>query len=431
MVEKEEIAAAIPCGAEKVVKPSVSITTSPEPVNDAEHLHRLQEVFTLGCKPDLARRRRAARRRRQGKLQRAIRRDVVTFYRLLNERGTTLEQAAERLAIKPRTLRQWQGRVPIELSYETSVGRPAARSGRDTRQAVLDFIKEQGPGVSVRSLQTQFPDLARAELDDLLRRCRHVLHRRYPTCSRLLQWQAPGRVWAIDWAEPSADGSVLPPIDGTFPYLLAVRDLASGYQIAWLPVRQPTTEVAVHILANIFAELGKPLVLKSDNGASFRSQEMKNFLERAGVFSLFSPPHWPGYNGAIEAAIGSLKTRTARAAASHGHEHWMTWDVDSALREANRSFPRRLHGRTPLELWRERSTITAVERVRFELAVYRHRYLTSTELGISPQEELDHWQNARIDRQAFQRALVEHGYLLFKGRRYPLTVSPGKVTFIV
>jgi hypothetical protein len=70
-----------------------------------------------------------------------------------------------------------------------------------------------------------------------------------------------------------------------------------------------------------------------------------------------------------------------------------------------------------------------VERARFELAVQRHRYLARAELNMDQDEILDHWQNGRLDRKAIQRALVEHDYLLFNGRRLPLMNKPGKVTF--
>jgi hypothetical protein len=44
--------------------------------------------------------------------------------------------------------------------------------------------------------------------------------------------QTPGRVWAADFTEPSWYGTAqsLPPIAGLYPYVLAVRDLASGCQ---------------------------------------------------------------------------------------------------------------------------------------------------------------------------------------------------------
>ncbi|HEV3082645.1 MAG TPA: DDE-type integrase/transposase/recombinase [Gemmataceae bacterium] len=408
-----------------------SALPSTTPAVEAQHLERLQESFALRGQRRVARRRRPARQQRHSELQRAIRRDSVDFYHRLHERGSTLQEAAQRLRIQPRTLRQWDRRYGPGPARLSSLGRPQARSHRDVRQTVLDFIKDQGAGIGVPTLQTHFPNLARAELADLVRRYRRVLHDRYHTCNRILHWCLPGSVWAFDWAEPSAGGSVLPAIDGYFSYLLAIRDLASGYQLGWLPVLHSTTAVAIEVLAKLFAEHGAPLVLKSDNGSSFRSQDMKDYLERAGVFSLFSPPHWPGYNGAIEAAIGSLKTRTANAAARQGHAgFWTRADVEAARLVANTSRPRRLHGRRPTEVWSERLAVTAVERARFELAVQRQRYLARAEMNIPQEEILDHWQSGRVDRKAIQRALVEHDYLLFKGRRCPLTIRPGKVTFI-
>jgi hypothetical protein len=35
------------------------------------------------------------------------------------------------------------------------------------------------------------------------------------------------------------------PIDGLYPYLRAVRDLASGKQLLWSPVRSPSAEEAI------------------------------------------------------------------------------------------------------------------------------------------------------------------------------------------
>jgi hypothetical protein len=76
-----------------------------------------------------------------------------------------------------------------------------------------------------------FPALARAALADILGRYRRVWRRRHRQPMRVLHWSQPGRVWAIDFHGPR------PPIDGLYPHLLAVRDLASGQQLAWLPVR--------------------------------------------------------------------------------------------------------------------------------------------------------------------------------------------------
>jgi hypothetical protein len=72
----------------------------------------------------------------------------------------------------------------------------------------------------------------------------------------------------MDFAEPSLCGAPrsLSPIDGLYPYLLAIRDFASGYTLAWLPVREATAETVLHFLRLLFRIFGAPLVLKSDNG---------------------------------------------------------------------------------------------------------------------------------------------------------------------
>ena len=134
----------------------------------------------------------------------------------------------------------------------------------------------------------------------------------------------------MDHAEPP------PAIDGRWPYILAVRDLASGCQLAWLPVLDETAETTIDALQWLFLEHGPPLVLKSDNGSGFISAAMRRFLDRWQVRPLFSPPCTPEYNGGIEAGNGALKTRTHEEAARQGRAgHWTADDMEAARRMAN------------------------------------------------------------------------------------------------
>src|SRR4029077_12106893 len=95
------------------------------------------------------------------------------------------------------------------------------------------------------------------------------------------------------------------------------------------------------------------------------------------------PPACPGYNGSIEAAIGSLKKRTqAHAERRHGSGVWTGADVDAARQEANDSHPPRLKGRTPAHVWKRRSVVGAGERFRFALSVEGQRETARQELGI-------------------------------------------------
>ena len=245
----------------------------------------------------------------------------------------------------------------------------------------------------------------------------------------MLHWQTPGRVWAADFTEPSRyGGSGLPPIAGLYPYVLAVRDLASGCMLAWQPLPDLTAEVTRAALAWLFTVYGAPLVLKVDNGSAFRAVTFRAFLEARGVIALYSPPACPGYNGSIEAAIGSLKKRTEEQARSRGHaDRWAVADLEAAQAKANTSHPRRLNGRTPALVWESRKRLDALERVVFTLTVERQRFRARQELGIAPEEELDHWRDSAVDRRAVERALVEHGHLLFTRRRIALTIKARKV----
>jgi transposase InsO family protein len=298
------------------------------------------------------------------------------------------------------------------------------------RQAILDYLKLTGPGVGVPTLHDHFLDVPRAELADLLERYRAVCRARHTKWQRVLHWQTPGRVWAADFTEPALYGTArsLPPIAGRYPHVLAVRDLASGCMLAWQALPAMTEQVARAALGRLFALHGPPLILKVDNGSAFRAANFQELLEASGVIPLYSPPSCPGYNGAIEAAIGSLKKRTEHQAREQGRSAlWRLADLEAALAAANAGHPRRLNGRTPASVWQSRTLIESVERVVFALTVERQRFHIRDEHGIDQEESLDHWRQSAVDRQAIERALVEHGHLLFTRRRIPLTIRRAKV----
>jgi hypothetical protein len=403
---------------------------------EAEHLDWVQAYSreqqpTQSGRPATRKQRRAWQRRRR-QLEQRLRGRAAAFGRATRQRGGTRRQAAERLSLNPHTLRHWEqlGRAAhLEI---VPPGRPATVATPQRRHEVVHFLQDADLGLGVPTLRTHFPDLARAELDELLQRCRRVRRLRHPELLHVLHWQVPGRVWAIDFAEPSrlGDKVVLPPIDGHYPVLVAVRDLASGYNLCWLPVSAATAAVVQEALGELFARHGQPLVLKMDNGPAFRA--VRTWLEQAGVFGLYSPAYWPRYNGAIEAAIGSLKRRTERQAFTDGRGgRWTSADTVAALRDSNHSpTGRALRAPTPTETWACRTAISPVERARFELAVERERYGVRAEEGIEEAQGEDHWQVSAVDRKALQRALVGHAYLLFRRRRIPQRITRRKVTRI-
>lgn len=320
-------------------------------------------------------------------------------------------------------MRHWRQALALHPPA-AALGRPVRRGSRDQREAVVQLLDDVGAGVGLPTLRDCFPALARAELQDLLRRYRHVCRVRYRETLNVLHWTAPGRVWAIDFTEAPV------PVEGLYPYVLAVRDLASGEQLLWSPAAAPTAEEAGWALAALFAQYGPPLVLKSDNGPAFIAATTRRLLAEAGVIPLFSPPRWPRYNGAIEAGIGALKTRTERQAARAGHPGaWSVEALAAAQAEANAA---RRPGReqSAHEIWSARPPLTAEERASFQDAAARQRATASTQGQEATEGSPDPAATAGEERAAIRRALVGHGYLLFSRRRIPIPIRRRKTARI-
>ena len=365
-------------------------------------------------------RRGLARQRPIRERESLLRGHIVELTRWTKELGLSLPETAHLLHLAPRTLRDWRDDFAIEMPPLPLLGRPTQRSPREDRTAVLDVLNELGPTIPLATLRECFPDMARAELADLLKRYRRVWRKRYEAAPWTLLWRRVGAVWAMDFSEaPHA-------IDGNESYLFAVRDLASHQQLLWLPTPDLSADTAITALRTLFTLQGAPLVLKADNGSAFIAEAMRDFLSPFGVSLLFSPPYTPRYNGAIEAGIGSLKTRTERYADREGHPGYWTLDnVCAAQIEANATArPRGETGPTPDQSWSTRRPLTPAERQQFQETVAHQRELWNEQEASSNKED------RRMQREAIRRALVEHGILLFSRRRLPLPITTQKTAII-
>jgi transposase InsO family protein len=361
-----------------------------------------------------------ARQRLPREREAILRRNVAELTRWTSNLGLSLPETANLLHLAPRTLRDWYGDLRMETPRIHLLGRPTLRSAWEDRTAVIDVLKELGPATSVATLRDCFPWLPRVELEDLVTRYRRVWRKRHQHAPYCLHWQVPGAVWAMDFSEAPC------PIDGVYPYLFAVRDLASHQQLLWLPVFDMTAVTVIDSLWRLFHTHGVPLVMKTDNGSAFIADATQDFLFSLGVNLLFSPPRTPWYNGSIEAGIGSLKTRTERHASHAGHPaYWTCDDTAAAQTEANATArPQGETGPTPDELWHTRRSITPEERALFLATVLRQR----EDLG--EKEDLSNTEERRVQREAIRRALVEHDILLFSRRLIPLPITSQKVANI-
>lgn len=286
---------------------------------------------------------------------------------------------------------------------------------RDQRELLWFLLALLGPAVGLPTLLALMPGVPRGELEAQLRRYRQDCWLGRKRQLQVLSWDNRGAVWAMDFTEPPQ------PVDLAYPYILVVRDLASGEQLAAMPVPDVGATHVVGLLSSLVVEHGRPLVLKADNGAAFISEMLKRFLDKAGIFLLLSPPGTPRYNGACEAGIGSLKTRAHHAAVSRGRAgYWTCDDVEVARQMSNNGArPNGPGAMPPTAMWANRVPLTAAEQGTFAATVRTFRGEVIRHQGTLPGLPLSRERRAQVDREVLTRALLHHALLSVSRRRYP------------
>ena len=259
------------------------------------------------------------------------------------------------------------------------------------------------------SLRAAFPTMPRCELLEL----QHVWRQRYRATHRMvmprLAWHQPGSVWAMDHTHPPE------PVDGVYPSILCVRDLASGMQLAWQPVPDETAATTIRIVESLFTAHGPPLVVKSDNGPAFKDHDFIKLLKRHRVVPLRSPPRTPRYNGSCEATNGHGKIRTQHFAQRHCHGHWTSTAVEAARQQANELLrPQGYLAPTPSQRWAAHMPIT--EEQRDTLAQTIAAKNPQVQQLTSPQKLPTLNQQCRFFRAAVRLALLDLGLLTITTR---------------
>jgi hypothetical protein len=333
-----------------------------------------------------------------------VRRTVAACVRWGARHGLVLEAVASGLRLSPRTVRAWRRRAGTAAAVR---GRPAHVVTAEEQTMIEALMLTHGPGVSTRLVQHGCPTVPRRTIAQRLVRFRHACRAAVSS----LHWTAAGRVWAADWAMAPQ------PLEGCYRAVVHVRDLASGFRLAVVPIRRATAAAVAAVLDAVCATTDPPLVLKIDNGGPWRSARLDAWAERGGVARLFSPPGWPPYNGSIEASIGAVATRAHETAAWAGHPaYWTTDDVARARVQANDVVAP--DGTTPRMRWRARLPITACERRRFQLA------LTAARDELAATSATAYSRRVR-DRLAIVRTLQDLGYVRISrsgefGHSFPL-----------
>ncbi len=320
------------------------------------------------------------------------------------------------LALPDRTVRRWRNRnCEEQVTCQVRRGRLPRPASRDQRNQVFRFLRQRGPVTPLSALRVAFPEVPRSDLKEILSRYRRVQQRKHQRHQSRLHWQRPGTVWAADFKERRE------PIEGRYGWILAVKDLASRCQLAWLPVEAADADTVQATYAGLFEEHGPPLVLKSDNGGPFRDDGTKQLLAEYDVIPLFNPRRRPAYNGGVERANGQLASYQEAVAAYHGREGLPTCaDAEEARQIANDlSHPDGWKGPTSAQLWEKRPSITSAERASFLATLTEQRTVARAALQLPTDTPLGHYQAAAVDRRAVRDSLLAHRLLKIEPRRRP------------
>jgi len=352
------------------------------------------------------------RRRRQA--EETVRQRVATVCHYVQTQDVPVIHVTRYLAVSDRTVRRWRRQSCRPRTKGPKLrGRPPQPAQRSERDAVYQFLRERGAVTPLVAVQAAFPHLRRADLSEILRRYRRAIRRQRERQQSRLLWQRAGAIWAADFKERRE------PIEGRYAWILAVKDLASRCQLAWLPVEDATAETVQAVYAQLFAEHGPPLVLKSDNGGPFRDEGTKQLLASHLVVPLYNPRRRPAYNGGVERANGQLAGYQEALAAFRGRPGAPTCeDAASARNLANElARPEGWQGPTAGQLWQRRLELSDHERDAFLMELGERRVQARRDLHLPPEEPLAHYPQAAVDRRAVRDTLVSHNLLAIQPRR--------------
>ena len=184
---------------------------------------------------------------------------------------------------------------------------------------VLQELHEAHPGATrMKQLARMFvwwPAMDQ-DIEEKVKSCAECQFQRpMPPLAPLSPWQWPSRPWSrvhIDFLGPFMGHMFLLLID------------AHSKWIEVYPMASITAKATIECLRHVFAQLGLPEKVVSDNGPTFVSAEFKDFLQRNGVKHITTSPYHPSSNGLAERAVqtfknglrkmkdGSLRTKLAR-----------------------------------------------------------------------------------------------------------------------
>lgn len=290
-----------------------------------------------------------------------------------------------------------------DLAAGKEIAKPGPKPklpGALERNDILTVIHAARGRISTAKLREAYPEVTRAAVRSLQNRYRRIMRKRWRRSLARLHWAVEGAVWAMDHTDFKGG------VEDAGRSALVVRELATGETLFAEPCGHDAASVGA-VLERLFVEYGAPIAMKCDNGSGFIAAHTRLLLSMHRVLVLFSPPGTPSYNGSCEAGVGSIKHRAQDFAAGRGDLAVNRDDLFMAQEQANASLAVRAAPCRPM-----------LEALRAE--VWRRYRRWESRLregqGLAPGSELDHAEQASLDRFAVGKALTETKILTIRRR---------------
>ena len=211
---------------------------------------------------------------------------------------------AHLLRVAPRTVRRWKAGA---AGPRARLGRPPLTADPDALRAIARAWRTQGKSVGWRPVWRTLAHLSRLLVQrvvaELKRRRRVRLARAEARRRQSIHVAGRDVLWSLDATHLGRDRG------GREVQGQAVRDVSSLRTLA-VTVGHPVDTIDAIAVVQLAAREragNYPLVLVTDNGSPYVSEDFESFLHEHGVTHLLSLPHTPRHNPWVERGHRDLK----------------------------------------------------------------------------------------------------------------------------
>jgi transposase InsO family protein len=195
------------------------------------------------------------------------------------------------------TQRKLPQRRPDEEALTRSIIALASEYGRYGYRRIWALLRRQGWNIGVGRVERIWRREGLKVPQKQPKRGRLWLNE--GSCIRL-RAERPRHVWSYDFVMDRTH-------DGKAFRMLTVIDEFTRESLAIVVNRKLKSDDVLHCLADLFVKRGVPEHIRSDNGAEFTANAVREWLGRIGVKTLYIEPGSPWENGFNESFNGKLR----------------------------------------------------------------------------------------------------------------------------